>query len=34
MKKQDAIQIVKLLKEAYPEATCSLDFNTPFEIVR
>ena len=33
MKKQDAIQIVKLLKEAYPEATCSLDFNTPFEIV-
>ena len=33
MQKQDAIQIVKLLKEAYPEATCSLDFNTPFEIV-
>lgn len=33
MQKQDAIQIVKLLKEAYPAATCSLDFNTPFEIV-
>ena len=33
MKKQDAITFVKLLKERYPEATCSLDFTTPFELV-
>ncbi len=26
-------EIIKLLKSAYPEATCSLDFNTPFEAV-
>ena len=33
MKKDDAISIVNSLKEAYPEATCSLDFSTPFELV-
>ena len=33
MKKSDAIKIVEILKETYPEAGCSLDFNTPFEIV-
>lgn len=33
MKKQDAITFVELLKETYPEATCSLDFTTPFELV-
>ena len=26
-------EIVKLLRERYPDATCSLDFKTPFEIV-
>ena len=31
--KDEAIKIVKKLKEAYPDATCSLDFTTPFEIV-
>lgn len=33
MKKQDAITFVELLKERYPDATCSLDFTTPFELV-
>ena len=33
MKKQDAKQIVQLLKQTYPDATCSLDFKAPFEIV-
>lgn len=32
-KKDDAITIIKILKDYYPEATCSLDFNTPFELV-
>ena len=32
MKKQDAIKIIKILKETYPEAKCSLDFKTPFEM--
>lgn len=33
MKKQDAITLVELLKKNYPEATCSLDFTSPFELV-
>ena len=33
MKKSDAIKIVELLKKAYPEASCSLDFETPFQAV-
>ena len=33
MKKNDAINLIKILKETYPEATCSLDFKTPFELV-
>ena len=33
MKKQDAIAFIKQLKERYPDATCSLDFKTPFELV-
>ena len=33
MKKQDAITLIKQLKERYPDATCSLDFKTPFELV-
>ena len=32
MKKQDIIKIIEILKETYPEATCSLDFTTPFEL--
>ena len=33
MNKKDVIDMVKLLKEAYPDATCSLDFKTPFQLV-
>ncbi len=33
MKKNDINNFVKLLKESYPDATCSLDFKTPFQIV-
>ena len=32
-KKLDAIKIIEILKEYYPDATCSLDFTTPFEMV-
>lgn len=32
MKKQDAIKIIETLKKTYPEATCSLDFTSPFEM--
>ena len=31
--KKDAIEIIKRLKEYYPDATCSLDFETPFQMV-
>lgn len=33
MKKQDVNKIIQLLKQYYPEATCSLDFETPFQMV-
>lgn len=33
MNKKNATQLVNLLKQAYPDATCSLDFSTPFELV-
>ena len=33
MKKQDAINFIELLKNRYPDATCSLDFKTPFQLV-
>ena len=33
MKKSDAIKFVEILKETYPDATCSLDFKTPFQMV-
>ena len=33
MNKKDAIEIIKLLKEMYPDAKCSLDFNTPFQML-
>lgn len=33
MLKKDADKLVKILKETYPYATCSLDFKTPFQMV-
>ncbi len=33
MKKNDVIEMINILKETYPDATCSLDFKTPFELV-
>lgn len=33
MKKNDAIEIVKILKETYPNARCTLNFTTPFELL-
>lgn len=33
MNKSDAIKIIEILKEYYPDATCSLDFETPFQMV-
>lgn len=33
MKKSDVIKIIEILKQYYPEATCSLDFETPFQMV-
>jgi endonuclease-3 len=33
MNKQDAVILIELLKKRYPDATCSLDFTTPFELV-
>ena len=31
--KKSAKKMVQILKETYPDATCSLDFSTPFEAV-
>lgn len=33
MKKDDVINIIHILKKTYPDAKCSLDFNTPFELL-
>lgn len=33
MNKKDAIEIVKILKSTYPDAKCSLNFETPFQLV-
>jgi endonuclease-3 len=33
LKKDDVINFVEALKNAYPDATCSLDFKTPFQMV-
>ena len=33
MNKQDSISIIKILKEYYPDAKCSLNFSTPFELL-
>lgn len=32
-KKENAIKIIEILKKFYPDAKCSLDFDTPFEMV-
>ncbi len=32
-KKLETVKIVEILKKTYPDATCSLDFTTPFELV-
>ena len=33
MKKKEAIKIIDILKKTYPDAKCSLDFNTSFEML-
>lgn len=33
MNKNRAIEIIKRLKKFYPDATCSLDFSTPFQML-
>lgn len=33
MIEKDIIKIVKILKDTYPDAKCSLDFTTPFEML-
>ena len=31
--KKEAVEIIKIFKDYYPDATCSLDFTTPFEMM-
>lgn len=33
MKKEQVIEIFEILKKEYPDAKCSLDFNSPFEMM-
>ena len=33
MNKSEALNFVNILKQTYPDAQCSLDFNTPFQMV-
>ena len=33
MKKKDIIDMIEILKKTYPDAKCSLDFTTPFELL-
>ena len=33
MKKTDTNKFIQILKDSYPDATCSLDFQTPFQMV-
>lgn len=33
MKKKDVVSIIDILKTYYPDAKCSLDFTTPFEML-
>ena len=30
--KKETLEIIKILKEYYPDATCSLNFSNPFEM--
>ena len=33
MTKNETSKLIKILKNTYPNAKCSLDFSTPFELV-
>lgn len=33
LNKDEIIELINILKATYPNATCSLDFNTPFQMV-
>ena len=33
LKKREILELITILKNTYPEAKCSLDFTTPFELV-
>ena len=33
MNKNEVIEMIEKLKKAYPEATCSLDFEKPYQLV-
>ncbi len=33
MNKEEAIKIIEILKKTYPDAKCSLDFKTPFQML-
>ena len=33
MNKKDIKSFIQILKNTYPDATCSLDFKTPFQMV-
>lgn len=33
MNKKDVLKVVEIIEKTYPEAKCSLDFNTPFEML-
>ena len=33
MNKKQSIELINILRETYPDATCSLDFTAPFELV-
>jgi endonuclease-3 len=33
LNKQQIVELIETLKHTYPDATCSLDFTTPFELV-
>lgn len=33
MNQKEIINMIEILKNSYPDATCSLDFSTPFELV-
>jgi len=33
MRKNSNIKIIEILKQTYPDAKCSLDFSSPFEML-